>query len=396
MLKMKNLLLYIILAVTLLTSCSGPDEPVADTIHNERTLFVYMPWSTNLTGYFRQNLNDLENCIESMGGLDNERIIVFISSTSSEASMFEITYDDGKCRRIEMKNYTDPAFTTEHGLAEILADATGFAPAKRYSMIIGCHGMGWLPVNVNARSRSAGTEPFHWEYDTPVATRFFGGTTSQYQTDITTLAAAIADTGVKMEYILFDDCYMSSIEVAYELKDAADYLIASTCEVMAYGMPYATMGRHLLGTPDYEEICNDFYDFYSTYNVMPCGTLSVTDLSQMEATATMMKHINSLCDFNSAILSNLQALDGYTPAIFYDYGDYVRALLRQNGADSLLAEFDTRISMTVPFKTATERFFTASRGPLPLYRYSGLTTSDPSNSPLATSRTETAWYRATH
>ena len=67
-----------------------------------------------------------------------------------------------------------------------------------------------------------------------------------------------------MEYILFDDCYMSSIEVAYELKDVADYLIASTCEVMAYGMPYATMGKHLLGTPDYRAICDDFYDFIQT------------------------------------------------------------------------------------------------------------------------------------
>ena len=35
-----------------------------------------------------------------------------------------------------------------------------------------------------------------------------------------------------MEYILFDDCYMSSIEVAYELKDVTKYLIGSTSEMM--------------------------------------------------------------------------------------------------------------------------------------------------------------------
>lgn len=45
-----------------------------------------------------------------------------------------------------------------------------------------------------------------------------------------------------MEYILFDDCYMSSVEVAYELKEATRFLIASTSEMMAYGMPYATVG----------------------------------------------------------------------------------------------------------------------------------------------------------
>ena len=40
------------------------------------------------------------------------------------------------------------------------------------------------------------------------------------------------------QFIMFDDCYMSSMEVAYDLKDVTDYIIASTSEVMAYGMPY--------------------------------------------------------------------------------------------------------------------------------------------------------------
>ncbi len=55
-------------------------------------------------------------------------------------------------------------------------------------------------------------------------------------------ARGIVGAGVKMEYILFDDCYMSSVEVAYELKEATRFLIASTSEMMAYGMPYATVG----------------------------------------------------------------------------------------------------------------------------------------------------------
>lgn len=64
-----------------------------------------------------------------------------------------------------------------------------------------------------------------------------------------------------MEYILFDDCYMSSIEVAYALKDVTDYLIGSTSEVMAYGMPYAEIGQYLIGKVDYAGICDGFYSF---------------------------------------------------------------------------------------------------------------------------------------
>ena len=199
-----------------------------------------------------------------------------------------------------------------------------------------------------------------------------------------------------MEYILFDDCYMSSIEVAYELKDVTDYLIASTCEVMVYGMPYATMGKHLLGTPDYKAVCEDFYDFYSTYS-MPCGTLSVTDLSRIDDMASLMKRINSDYTFDDYQRGQLQILDGYSPTIFYDFGDYVNLLLDQNAAsESLKREFDMLLNQLIPFKTNTAQFYTATRGKININRYSGITTSDPSVNSRAVDKNNTQWYYATH
>ena len=51
---------------------------------------MYLPWSTNLTSYFYNNISDMEEAIQEKG-LHNERIIVFLSTSSSEAEMFEIT-----------------------------------------------------------------------------------------------------------------------------------------------------------------------------------------------------------------------------------------------------------------------------------------------------------------
>ncbi len=392
---MKKYLFILLIPLWLLVSCSNSDEPFPSAeISNGKTLIIYMPWSSNLTGYFYQNIRDMEACIERMGGIDNERVIVFISTSSAEASLFEITFDEGACQRVDLKTYSSPAVTTETGITEILNDVISFAPAKRYSMIIGCHGMGWLPVNAGTPRRSR--EKLHWEYEDVPLTRYFGGTTSEHQTEISTLAAAIENTGVKMEYILFDDCYMSTIEVAYELKDVADYLIASTCEVMAYGMPYATMGEHLLGTPDYKAVCDEFYKFYSNYTY-PWGTLSVTDLSYIEEMAALMRQINRSFTFDDTGRSQLQNLDGYTPTIFYDYGDYVNMLLEQNQApENLKAEFRSTLSRLIPYKTNTEKFFTAVQGPLEIKRYSGITTSDPSVNPIAAGKVKTRWYLATH
>lgn len=377
-----------------LSSCADKDEPEVNTPSSEKVVFMYLPWSSNLTDYFYQNIADMETNIVMMGGLDKEKVLVFISTTPSDAVLFEIEHENGKCSHKELKRYENPAITTEEGIATILKDVKIFAPSLNYSMIIGCHGMGWLPVNESGISRAV--EKNHWDYTSEYLTRYFGGTTSEFQTDISTLADAITDAGIKMEYILFDDCYMSSIEVAYELKDVADYLIASTCEVMAYGMPYATMGKHLLGTTDYKAICKDFYDFYSNYS-MPCGTLSVTDLSQLEELASIMRRINSECEFNDKDLARLQKLDGYSPTIFYDFGDYVKILMEQHGAShTLVSDFESQLNRAIICKTNTDQYYTASRGPMPIYRYSGITTSDPSINQRTAHKINTKWYRATH
>lgn len=387
-------LIYLFIPLFFLISCSQADELVPDEKINEKTLLIYMPWSSNLTSYFYQNIKDMESCIEGMGGLHNERVIVFFSKTSTEASLFEIKYEKGKCQKIDIKSYSSPAFTTEAGLTQILDDVISYAPADRYSMIIGCHGMGWLPVNASRALRTK--EKFHWDYTDRPLTRYFGGTTQEFQTDISVLSGAIENTGVKMEYILFDDCYMASIEVAYELKDATDYLIASTCEVMAYGMPYATMGKHLLGSPDYKAICNDFHEFYSNYSV-PCGTLSVTDLSHIDEMASLMKEINSICTFNDNTRDRLQKLDGYSPTIFYDFGDYIDLPLQQNDIpESLKTEFTSLLNKLIPYKTNTEQFYTATRGPIKINHYYGITTSDPSISQRTTDKDKTKWHYATH
>lgn len=377
-----------------LSSCSTHDEP--QPAETENTVFMYLPWSGNLTDCFYQNIKDIESTICQSGGLGTDRVIVFMSTGPTCATMYEIVYGDGKCTHLPIKTYTNYPFTTEPGLTSLLEDLKRHSPSKKYAMIIGCHGMGWLPVNTAKTNYPS--EKYHYEYGSAgLLTRYFGGLTKDYQTDISTLANALCNTGLKMEYILFDDCYMASIEVAYELKDVTDHLIASTCEVMAYGMPYATMGKYLLGTPDYKAVCEEFYKFYSTYDPMPCGTLSVTDCSQLEELAKMMKSINSTCRFDETLLPSLQSLDGYSPTIFFDYGDYVIKLLDCNHIDESVAElFQRQLAKTVPFKTNTEKYFTVSSGPLPIRAYSGITTSDPSINPKAQEKTHTKWYHATH
>ncbi|WP_458408794.1 clostripain-related cysteine peptidase [Bacteroides congonensis] len=361
---------------------------------NEQTVFMYLPWSTNLTSNFKQNITDLRKVV-ARNILKNERIIVFMCTKATEASLFELVYEDGKEVRKTYKNYEypSPSYTTVDGIAAILNDVETYAPAKRYAMIIGCHGLGWIPVsNTQSRSKFSATKR-HWEYENVPMTRSFGGLSPEYQTDITTLAEGITRVGLKMEYILFDDCYMSGVEVAYDLKDVTEHLIASTSEVMAYGMPYAEIGEYLIGEVNYEKICDGFYSFYSNYTAMPCGTLAVTDCSELENLATIMKDINSQYTFDPTLIGSLQRLDGYSPAIFFDCEDYVSKLCPDQG---LLAQFKEQLDRTVPFKRNTDYYYTMTRGKIKIDTFSGITISDPSTSTEAAKKKETAWYIATH
>lgn len=380
----------------------------------QQTVLMYFPWSGGatasgaLTSYFRQNIAEMERIVAKEAP-EECRLLVYFMESASSAELFEIYRDNDEAVRLPLRRYAStpdeegvqelPAHTTAEGIASILEEVRTTAPAQRYAMTIGCHGMGWIPASASALRANAAREPEreYWEYasdDRPL-TRWFGGTSARYQTDIETLASGIAAAGMTMEYILFDDCYMSSVEVAYALREVARHLIGSTSEVMAVGFPYATMGHYLLGEPDYAAICQAFYDFYMGY-IYPYGTIGVTNCSELKALAAIMRRINDTHTFDARQLDDLQRLDGYSPVRFFDLGDYVRHLCTDA---ALLAEFEEQLERTVPedFRRNTPMYYSMTNGENPIYTFSGITTSDPSISGYTIeAKRRTAWWQATH
>lgn len=388
----------IIILSGLCSACDDDDDVMTEK-EKTQTLLMYMPWSGNLTSYFLVNIKDMGKAIQT-GILKHERVLVFLATSRNRASMFELVYNErgDTCIRKPLKSYENHPCTTAEGIASLLEDMKSFAPADRYSMTIGGHGMGWLFVN---KSRSyplsadtKRTEPFyHWEYTEGPLTRYFGGTSSDTQTNISTLAEGISSAGLHMEYILFDDCYMSCVEVAYELRHVTDHLIASTSEIMAKGMPYEEMGAHLVGQIDYEAICESFHTFYSSYST-PCGTIAVTRTGELEPLAGIMKEINTRFTFDQSLADSLQELDGYTPCMFYDYGDYVARLCPDT---AMLNRFNTQLTRTVIHHRHTPYYYSAISGRKEkINRFSGITCSDPSTHRLTQQKDSTSWYKATH
>lgn len=415
---MKRLML-LLAAMLVLVACHDKndyEEPVAPV----QTLLMYFPWSGNsmynngLLSHFETNISDMEEVVR-YGLPEGCRVLVYLVQPDKQQAtdgataralvgeLFELKGGAGRVERVVLKHYPNPDMTQAESISVLLRDVRALAPAPRYSMTIGCHGMGWIPATAQNRS-SISREREYWEYEGVEQTRWFGGTEAIYQTEITTLATGIAQAGMKMDYILFDDCYMSSVEVAYDLREVADYLIGSTSEIMAEGFPYSEIGLLLLGDVDYEGICESFYQYYMERDNHPCGTVAVTVCKELETLAAIMTRINLVgAPLSSAELKQVQVLDGYTPCRFYDLGDYVAHYCKN---EMLLAEFESQLERTVPsaYRRHTPTFYSMSGGDIPerpgetwIKSFSGITTSDPSVSEaVLAAREQTSWWRATH
>ncbi len=442
--------LFIVVGV----SCSngdspdGPDVPVTPV---GQTVFMFFPWSNNLLSDFRRTVEDMQTVV-AQRSMKDERVMVFMATSEHEAVLFELKKQNGRCLTDTLQRYSDRPFTSRQWLTSLFSEVMTLAPASRYGMVVGCHGLAWVPVQGqrNARKRLGSQErideednlykeekieeednlykeeridkegePYdlmHFEVQGPVTTRFIGGTYPETQIETTDLADAMADAGLHTEYILFDACYMSSVEVAYELKDVTHYLIASPTEVLSYGFPYITMGKHLLGTPNYKGIADSFISFYSSYN-LPYGTVAVTDCTQLDALAAIAQQINAAAEeqinaataepkngasegkLNTArsgknVPNGVQIMDGYSPTLFYDLGHLMSL---KDAGTVLTAAFAEQLDKTVPYKGHTGQYFTALKDePVDIKHYSGLNTSQGSLNHMADRLSETAWYKATN
>ena len=374
------LLLFLLVAIT---ACKSDEDTSQQPTTSEKTIFVFMPNSDNLYSDFLSNISGMKSAIVNKGGLGNTRLIIFIAKDRQNSALINIKYEKGVCQQDTLENFTSPTYLTTMGRTELLNKVKQYAPAKRYGMIVGCHGTGWIP------KRSAQKK---------ISSRYIGGMTSAYQINIDEFAQSITDAGMKMQFILFDDCYLSCIEVAYDLKNATDHIIASTSEIMQYGMPYHTIyGRLMDAEPDYKAVCDDFYDFYSKSRY-PYGTIGVTDCRYIDEMAAVMRNINATHVFDESLEGDIQDLDGktFTPTIFYDFDDYVRQLCGNDA--TAYSQYADVMQRLVPYKAATQYIYSGPKETATkINHFSGMAVSDPStNNEVKDSKKNTNWWIATH
>lgn len=368
----------------------------------EQTLLMYFCGS-DLYYYYKNNLADVVKAL-SRNSLPLGRIVAFTQPASGQGVVVEYRFDEtaNACRRDTLIRYEPLAGSTTDPeiMGGILRDMAAAAPARHYSLHLASHAKGWLPAAIEHSSwlrSSIRRDDGLWRKAPDAAeTRWFGHDRGRYM-DITELTEAVGSTGIHFDYLLFDACFMSSVEALYDLRHTADHIIASPCEVMAHGFPYDTVIPALFtedgAQHDLAAVCRNFCDYYDREDSYRSACAALTVCSELEALAAALHDIQTgpTKEIDAAAL---QSYDGMSAHQFYDLEEYALSLT----ADAALGQaFVRQMERCFPpaGRVHTTQFYSVYNNRMNDIRYySGVTTYAPAETYRADWQ-QTAWYAAT-
>ena len=150
----------------------------------------------------------------------------------------------------------------------------------------------------------------------------------------------VINSGDKFDFIDFDACLMSSVEVILSLIGLTDYYLASPETIPGYGQQYMGWLEMLAEDPDantYDlgvRLVEDFYEFYEKGyedGTRQEGTMAIIDMNRLQESGfvELMKEFTSL--FRSDIQDNMyydefQSIKNsirYGENDFYDFGNLI-------------------------------------------------------------------------
>jgi len=275
------------------------------------TILVYMDADNDLESYAIDNINQME----SVGSTKDVRIVVQIDRTPGYDSS---NGDWTDTRRYLITKDNDPAHITSlrldaaQPLGELdMADPRNLKnfvewgaktfPAEHYCVILWNHGTGWeftIPT----------TPSFNANY-------VLSDDSSGNAMNVTDIPNALST--VKPDILAFDACYMQQVEIAYQLRNSAGYMVGSTGAVPSSGFNYSGFLSQISSNSSPVQVGESIVDtFMSANRNYKAVQMSMVDLSKMDSVAAAANQFSNTLLANQA---NWSSLIEKARAQSYDY-----------------------------------------------------------------------------
>lgn len=343
-----------IMALAAIQSCEKTPDPVPT--ETERTIIVYIAGDNNLSGEVNSKISALSEGFKHVDAIRN-RLIVFADYRTEMPELIEITAEGpATIETYPSLNSADP-----ENLKSVIAGIVQRYPADSYGLICFSHASGWLPQGALSDPTGYGTDS---SAESSPATILQDGSDEMTLADF---AGAIRlSEGQKYDFIALEACYMAGIEVAYELKDVADGLIASSAEILSPGFEscYEEYLYMLYRTdPDIAGFAKAYFDHWnSMQGAMRSATISAIDLSHI---GQLAEETGRLIDEGTYLISDPSGIQHFNRNhyhLFFDLTEYLEAVMGA-GKTAYMERYRTIMDRTILYSNATPSF-------MPGYPYS--------------------------
>lgn len=317
-----------------LAGCRKDDATPPAPVPVDQMVLVYIAANNDLQADALRSIQKMEAGFHEEKG---RALLVFAKTSATSACLLRIRHDESKkiisdtIKTYNNGNSADPAF-----LQKVIADARQLQPARSYGLVLWSHATSWAPP-ANGK-----VIPESFGYD------------DEREMDIRDLKNVIPDD---LEYILFDACSMGSIEVCYELKNKAKYLLVSPAEVLSTSFPYDEITGHLFeGPAGLRATAEKFIRYYKAQpGLYASATVSLIDTRLLDSIAlaanSLLQQKAPVAPFNRHYI---QQLDFQKPAGVAAY-DFI-SFLKNNYKGNEYTTLQRYIEQAVMYKGATDNF----------------------------------------
>lgn len=372
---------YLWTALFVFSSCSKETDDFVEE-PAKRTLLLYIAGDNNLSDDGKRNINHLLEGARD-GNLNGGNLLIYFDSKRDVPVLLKAKEQkNGEYRADTVRIYSEQNSMDVDVMKDVIHTVVDDFPAESYGLVLWSHGTAWLPDSFSSMLRSFGDD-------------------NGKEMEIEELAQAIPDH--TFSFILFDACYMGSMEVLYELREKADYILASPTEILSTGFPYQEIVRMLFAdTPDLEQVCSSFYTYYNQLQgIYRSATVSLSSTAEVEQLAGIVREIvyGKESDIYRLSLDEMQKMDyvSYKYHLLYDFDDFIRRLATEEQYE----QFARCLEEVVLFKQATPKATYGLSGypQIAMEHYSGLSVYVPQSAFVTLNqwyRSHTAWGKAVY
>lgn len=196
------------------------EDKEPDASIGNRTVLVYIAADNSLASFASQDLAEMKVGMTKV--YTNVHLLVYIDDGKSPR-LLELKNEGGTVVEKEVKTYPSRNSVGVDETQEVFADVFSNSQyqADSYGLVYWSHGDGWLPYPLGAGTRWVGQDKGNGDNRMNI---------SEF--------VEILRTAPRFDFILFDACFMLSVEVAYELRDYTDYCVGSPTEIPGPGASY--------------------------------------------------------------------------------------------------------------------------------------------------------------